>query len=533
MSQCMDLKTPCGLGYSRMGSRLTGKTSSLQDANSRYSNHVKYKAGLYSTVVKPTDNIAKLKTITTFSSVVPSIDHQNPLPAQVNQSWPQKRTIAKRINGKVKSDVSKCTRKQLETSDAQSSSRTPTINELPSCLKDANSVALQKFPEDGTGTLEACSAILSKDTRKQIRQRPRGSFYAPTISSTLRLIASRDAKKCFKSCSQGAGAGVKKCNLMKNSSTISRAVPSASSHSIPIPTRRDTRATKMCLEGESTNSGPKSTSASSNRQLSSLNTRLSTVTTLKASSTTNRSKINDLLVVVKPLEHSKRGTTRGPTKFSSLGASRSSLRSLDNEFLSTYHNSPGRNNFSRSDVSSRSTSSPALGSMLTLCDPSADKDPHGCNNAGGIVEPPMIQESIEHNQGRTYERMLESESNLYLGRFNYHDQHREMRMDIDNMSYEELLELVEKIGSVSTGLTDEALTKCLRRSKFKRAYSPFDITGCVEDGNRCSICQEECADGEDIGALACEHWYHVVCIHQWLKQKNWCPICKSPACANR
>ncbi|KAK8939414.1 E3 ubiquitin ligase BIG BROTHER [Platanthera guangdongensis] len=111
----------------------------------------------------------------------------------------------------------------------------------------------------------------------------------------------------------------------------------------------------------------------------------------------------------------------------------------------------------------------------------------------------------------------------------FHDQHEELRMDIDDMSYEELLDLSEKIGSVSTGLTDEALEKCVLRSSFKLPISQSGNNQLIEDGNRCSICQEECDDGEEIGTLACGHWYHPVCIQYWLRQKNWCPICKAPA----
>ncbi|CAL9145374.1 unnamed protein product [Musa hybrid cultivar] len=41
------------------------------------------------------------------------------------------------------------------------------------------------------------------------------------------------------------------------------------------------------------------------------------------------------------------------------------------------------------------------------------------------------------------------------------DQHHDMRLDIDNMSYEELLALGERMGNVSTGLSEDAITKCL------------------------------------------------------------------------
>ena len=41
--------------------------------------------------------------------------------------------------------------------------------------------------------------------------------------------------------------------------------------------------------------------------------------------------------------------------------------------------------------------------------------------------------------------------------------------------------------------------------------------------------QEEYVVGDEVGKLGCKHQYHVKCIYQWLKQKNWCPICKALA----
>ena len=45
--------------------------------------------------------------------------------------------------------------------------------------------------------------------------------------------------------------------------------------------------------------------------------------------------------------------------------------------------------------------------------------------------------------------------------------------------------------------------------------------------------QEEYAFGDEVGRLECEHGYHVVCINQWLRLKNWCPICKASAAASQ
>ncbi|CAL5370662.1 unnamed protein product [Camellia sinensis] len=45
-------------------------------------------------------------------------------------------------------------------------------------------------------------------------------------------------------------------------------------------------------------------------------------------------------------------------------------------------------------------------------------------------------------------QLLALETNLFLGGLGFYDQHRDMRLDIDNMSYEELLALEEKMGTV-------------------------------------------------------------------------------------
>ncbi|XP_073003948.1 uncharacterized protein [Typha latifolia] len=109
------------------------------------------------------------------------------------------------------------------------------------------------------------------------------------------------------------------------------------------------------------------------------------------------------------------------------------------------------------------------------------------------------------------------------------DQHRELRLDIDDMSYEELLALGESIGSVNTGLSEEELSICLERS----LYAPASVASGIIDGEnadmKCSICQEEYFVGDELGKLVCKHSYHITCIHQWFQQKNWCPICKISA----
>ncbi|KAL6956505.1 RING-type E3 ubiquitin transferase [Sarracenia purpurea var. burkii] len=105
-----------------------------------------------------------------------------------------------------------------------------------------------------------------------------------------------------------------------------------------------------------------------------------------------------------------------------------------------------------------------------------------------------------------------------------HDRHRDMRLDVDNMSYEELLALEERIGNVSTGLSEEIVMESMQRQKF------LSITeGSLSSLEPCCICQEEYAAGDDVGILDCGHDFHSNCIKQWLTCKNLCPICKMTA----
>ncbi|KAK6126187.1 hypothetical protein DH2020_040068 [Rehmannia glutinosa] len=102
------------------------------------------------------------------------------------------------------------------------------------------------------------------------------------------------------------------------------------------------------------------------------------------------------------------------------------------------------------------------------------------------------------------------------------DHHGDMRLDVDNMSYEELLELGERIGSVNTGLSDSLISKCLTESIFCSSDQ-------FEDDGRCVICLEEYKNMDDVGTLKCGHDFHVGCIRKWLSMKNLCPICKTSA----
>ncbi|GJY31148.1 E3 ubiquitin protein ligase MBR2-like protein isoform X1 [Tanacetum coccineum] len=150
-------------------------------------------------------------------------------------------------------------------------------------------------------------------------------------------------------------------------------------------------------------------------------------------------------------------------------------------------------------------------------------------NIDGIADVLLALDRIEQDEELSYEQLLALETNLFLGGLNLYDQHRDMRLDIDNMSYEELLVLEEKMGTVSTALSEEELSKCIKTSVFISVQLEKERTGCNSgvDDSKCSICQEEFVRGDKIGSLKCGHGYHTPCINQWLQLKNWCPICKA------
>ncbi|BAT89501.1 E3 ubiquitin-protein [Vigna angularis] len=105
------------------------------------------------------------------------------------------------------------------------------------------------------------------------------------------------------------------------------------------------------------------------------------------------------------------------------------------------------------------------------------------------------------------------------------DPHNDIRLDIDDMSYEELLELGERINDNSErGLSEDII---VRQMQTKSCLLPENFKD--QEIDICIICQDEYKNKEEIGILQCGHEYHADCIKRWLHKKNVCPMCKSKA----
>ncbi|KAK6785425.1 hypothetical protein RDI58_018880 [Solanum bulbocastanum] len=112
------------------------------------------------------------------------------------------------------------------------------------------------------------------------------------------------------------------------------------------------------------------------------------------------------------------------------------------------------------------------------------------------------------------------------------DQHRDMRLDVDRMTYEELLALGERIGNVTIGLSEDIIVANLKTKIFLSTETPSPLENVASDQDQktvCVICQTDYKDGEKIGILNCGHEYHEECVKKWLGVKNSCAICKSAA----
>lgn len=87
----------------------------------------------------------------------------------------------------------------------------------------------------------------------------------------------------------------------------------------------------------------------------------------------------------------------------------------------------------------------------------------------------------------------------------------------DSLSYEEMLALEERIGSVPVGLSSEQLERLPVTHYHLKAEEPCTL---------CSICMVDFTPSEDVVELPkCRHLYHPPCIKRWLQGKKTCPLC--------
>ncbi|KAL3348504.1 hypothetical protein AABB24_021927, partial [Solanum stoloniferum] len=98
----------------------------------------------------------------------------------------------------------------------------------------------------------------------------------------------------------------------------------------------------------------------------------------------------------------------------------------------------------------------------------------------------------------------------------------EDEIDPDNMTYEELLDLGETVGTESRGLPEE-LINLLPTTKYKSN----GIFSRKKSEERCVICQMRYKRGDRQINFPCKHIYHTECGSKWLSINKTCPICNT------
>lgn len=330
---------------------------------------------------------------------------------------------------------------------------------------------------------------------------------------------------------QNARVGVKRNGMSKPESDV---IPSSSSN----PTRKLNTFRKKTSDGESSSSNSSRSVIEVKNQSSPPPPHGSGIITMSESRRNRNSpSVRDNSVVSSSSTRRSTGRT-----VRSSGVVATALQQAPQQPAATRAGliNPSRSNnntqVSRSPLHSYSRPISSNGRLRSLMMPGGGGSPSRSlmsrdgfrrYDVSGVAEVLLALERMGQDEELTYEQLAVLETNLFLNGF--HDQHREMRLDIDNMSYEELLALEEKMGTVSTALSEEALLKSLKLSIFNHPTDESSGTCLNKDDVKCSICQEEYADGEEVGTLPCQHMYHVCCAQQWLRMKNWCPICKTSA----
>lgn len=108
----------------------------------------------------------------------------------------------------------------------------------------------------------------------------------------------------------------------------------------------------------------------------------------------------------------------------------------------------------------------------------------------------------------------------------------------NQMSYEELLELQERMGQVDRGASEEAISSLPTRTYGGgEASSSMGAGGdnggastASSDQTTCAICLEDYAQGSEVKTLPCMHNFCKDCIDRWLVKNKSCPVCKKDIC---
>jgi len=107
-------------------------------------------------------------------------------------------------------------------------------------------------------------------------------------------------------------------------------------------------------------------------------------------------------------------------------------------------------------------------------------------------------------------------------------------VDVDQMTYEELTELGETIGTQSKGLSIAGMAT-LRKKTYLVRSGKQSVGDCAMNENddecddeECAVCRCAFEENDDLFVLPrCGHEFHRECLAPWVENNKVCPLCKT------
>ena len=148
---------------------------------------------------------------------------------------------------------------------------------------------------------------------------------------------------------------------------------------------------------------------------------------------------------------------------------------------------------------------------------SFNNDNNLSNNSNGFINNNEINSIINHNSNNNDNNFSnnnnEINNSILSNNFDYNNNENN-----NNFNYDDIFDFSsddscdnEKCDKIIKNLNEENVTKdMIKKGEFKK----------------CLICLENYSVGTKISYLPCCHYFHSVCIKQWLKKSKNCPFCK-------
>ncbi|XP_074572737.1 uncharacterized protein LOC141829219 [Curcuma longa] len=503
MEGSMGRKTASGIIIRKGGCSITFREQKFHDRSIRYCNRLGCCASHYAVHGTQVGEDDKNSFRSSSSKSSSSVGFREPrLKHRLDEE-----DVAESSNRQANGNRRKCSSRSVDTKYADSGGSFGK-KEKPKSVALRPTVEPAKVRGLSENATQEVRSKLSSRASKEVAGQPKSHFKENSNTSGNNPMARAHIERDVSSRSEGYGNDLRQADASDLSLSNFRSADSADGRAENDLRKRSFRSRSPSSRGKSINSSINATNSVSSRRV-----------TLDLS----RCLPHNLASNQNPRRSRSQSTGTGVVSVRTRQATSGTPRTRPLGQVDEFNLLPDPVGELESVHRSSSRSSRDAMSLFDVFSENNDGYPH-LNRS--IAEVLVELEQIEH-EGLTYEERLSFlENRLFLdGLIN--DQYSDMRMDIDDMTYEELLALGEEMGTVSTALTEEALSKCLKRSNYVSASPISGFSRSDEGDAKCSICQEEWVAEDEIGTLVCEHFYHIRCINQWLRLKNWCPICKA------